>query len=99
MPVIVITIGATFGAMWRNIILMPLAPDAYAATTYSRSRSEKAWPRTRRATPVQLITPKNMARVKGEGRKSTAPEISKISAGIDASVVRTQVTISSTRPL
>ena len=54
MSVIVTTIGPTqFGRMCRTMIRMSLAPEAFAASTNSFSRSERKTPLTMRASPVQ----------------------------------------------
>ena len=44
---------SVFGRMCRNMIRMSPAPTAFAASTYSFSRSERKTPRTMRAIGVQ----------------------------------------------
>ena len=44
---------SVFGSMWRNMIRRSPAPAAFAASTYSFSRSDKKMPRTTRASDVQ----------------------------------------------
>ena len=56
-------IGAsTLGSTSTNMIRVLLAPNDRAASMYSRSRIDRTWPRTMRATEAQL----NMAITKTE---------------------------------
>ena len=50
-PRVAITITGliTFGSTWRMITRGDFAPSAFAAVTYSISRTFKTWPRTSRA--------------------------------------------------
>src|SRR5256885_10468741 len=56
-PSVAITITGlmTLGSTWRTITRGDFAPSAFAAVTYSISRTLSTWPRTRRAYPTQPI--------------------------------------------
>jgi len=50
---------ARFGRMCRKMIRTPDTPMYFAASTYSRSRSDRVWPRTIRAVICQMNMPSN----------------------------------------
>ena len=52
----------TLGRMCRPMMREWLTPNACAAWMYSSSRSLRASPRRRRASPVQLVSPRMMHR-------------------------------------
>ena len=69
MPIVSVaetTIGPTvFGSMWRSMIRRSPAPAAFAASTYSFSRSDRKLPRTIRAICVQIRKAKSSASLIG----------------------------------
>ncbi|CPU62287.1 Uncharacterised protein [Mycobacteroides abscessus] len=66
-----------FGSMCLKMIRVSLAPATRAASTNSRSRSERNSPRTRRASGGHSTSPRNAPRMSAllppESRASTAP--------------------------
>ena len=46
---------SAFGRMCRKMILFALAPPARAASTNSRSRKARVWPRTNRAMVIHWV--------------------------------------------
>ena len=71
-----------FGRMWRSMIRPSLIPSPTQAWTNSRSRIERNWPRTRRATAGHETTAMAMTVLRTDGLRMATSTMAKMKDGI-----------------
>ena len=100
MPSVIATsTGAiAFGRMWRQTIRSPLAPTAWDHTTNSRSLSARNSARTRRATPIQPVSPMTAMIVQMDGRRNASTARSRKKRGKTSMRSTSRMSVASTTP-